>query len=452
MLKALWFFIKIAVLAVGSIWLISQPGELSFDFLGYTVKAQTGVFMIALLVFILISFYVLQLVRSVLRTPQKISGKKQAYDQKIGYLSLTRGLVAVASGDGVKANQYAQKANKLLNNDSGLPLLLKAQAAHLNGQENVAKNCYEELSKNKETAFLGVRGLMKAALDQGQEVKALEYAQQGLKSQPNHPSLLKMVYNLSLKNQNWEEALKILTQLQKVKNHSAEKLKSDRVAIYLHRYDQAPQRFLNDLKAAYKFNPDFVPTVKRLAMYYLENGKRRKAVGLIEVTWKQSPHPDLAALWMQLAPSQKKDANTNKLAWANKLVEMNPDSLQSQLAAAKTALELEYWGEAKAYLMVAENIYPTAEVFHLRALAEKNITQGDDQVESLLAKASNAMPAKVWVCAQTGLTYDDWSAIAMPHESFNTIIWDAPGARIVEADNKILIAQNDAMRLIDPAA
>ena len=182
------------------------------------MKAQTGVFIIALIAFILLSFYVLQLVQSILRTPQKISGKKQAYNQKIGYLSLTRGLVAAASGDANKANQYSQKANKLLKNDKGLPLLLKAQAAHLNGREDLAKTCYEELSKNKDTAFLGVRGLMKAALDQGQEAKALEYAKQGLKTQPNHPSLLKMVYNLSLKNQNWDEALKISSQLQKLKD------------------------------------------------------------------------------------------------------------------------------------------------------------------------------------------------------------------------------------------
>jgi len=120
MIKALWFFVKVAVLAGASIWLVSQPGELSFNFLGYNVKAQTGVFIIALIAFILLSFYVLQLVQSILRTPQKISGKKQAYNQKIGYLSLTRGLVAAASGDANKANQYSQKANKLLKNDKGL--------------------------------------------------------------------------------------------------------------------------------------------------------------------------------------------------------------------------------------------------------------------------------------------------------------------------------------------
>ena len=452
MIKALWFFVKVAVLAGASIWLVSQPGELSFNFLGYNVKAQTGVFIIALIAFILLSFYVLQLVQSILRTPQKISGKKQAYNQKIGYLSLTRGLVAAASGDANKANQYSQKANKLLKNDKGLPLLLKAQAAHLNGREDLAKTCYEELSKNKDTAFLGVRGLMKAALDQGHEAKALEYAKQGLKTQPNHPSLLKMVYNLSLKNQNWDEALKISSQLQKLKDQPIEKLKSDRIAIYLHRYDESDGAAMADLKAAYKLNAAFIPTVKRLAEFYMKSGKRRKAVHVIESSWKLSPHPDLAQIWDELAPTDKKDANTKKLAWANKLVEMNPDSVQSQIAAAKTAIDLEYWGEAKAYLMVAENIYATAEVFHLRALAEKNITQSEDHVEALLNKASNAMPAKVWVCAQTGLTYDDWSAIAMPHESFNTIIWDVPSARMVSQDNVVSLPQTDMARLIDPAA
>ncbi|HPF78479.1 MAG TPA: hypothetical protein PLF01_04205, partial [Alphaproteobacteria bacterium] len=66
-------------------------------------------------------------------------------------------------------------------------------------------------------------------------------------------------------------------------------------------------------------------------------------------------------------------------------------------------------------------------------------------------KASEALPDKVWVCSETGLTYDEWSAIAMPQESFNTIVWDYPGARMIKQKNVISVIDQNAL-LIDPAA
>jgi hypothetical protein len=51
---------------------------------------------------------------------------------------------------------------------------------------------------------------------------------------------------------------------------------------------------------------------------------------------------------------------------------------------------------------------------------------------------------------QTGLIYQDWSAIAMPHEGFNTIVWGVPGEKKLEAQNdNALVAPR---LLFDPAA
>ena len=57
MIKALWFFVQIAVLTAGAIWISQREGDVTVDLLGYSLKMQTGVFLIALFfVFILFLF------------------------------------------------------------------------------------------------------------------------------------------------------------------------------------------------------------------------------------------------------------------------------------------------------------------------------------------------------------------------------------------------------------
>ena len=120
------------------------------------------------------------------------------------------------------------------------------------------------------------------------------------------------------------------------------------------------------------------------------------------------------------------------------------------MCAARAAMDMDLWGEAKAYLKVAEKIHPSARVFRLRAIVEQNSTHNEDAIHQLMEKASEALPDKVWICRETGLTYDEWMPIAHPHESFNTIIWDYPGARLMKRD-ALSFVDSRADLLIDPA-
>lgn len=458
MIKTIWFFVKIAVLVIASVWLISQPGIMNFNFLGYDVTILTGVFLICVVLLMMIVSYILRMVHAIFSVPKVVAEYRQESRQKAGYKSLTRGLVAVAAGDTDKATQYSKDTVKLLGQKQGLPLLLQAQAARMRGEEMLAKNLFEELVKDRDMAFLGIRGLLKSALDKKDYVQALAQARAALKLHPNQAWLNKIVYTLELKNHHWEEALNLSRKAQKSKAISPQKIISDQIAIHLMRYDYDVTQgnegsAMRELKLAFKLDNFFVPTVLRYAHYYRTNSKNKKAIQLLENTWKVNAHPELAALWNELAPSKGKDLNTKKLAWAQKLVEMNPNSAASHIAAANVAIELGYWGEAKAYLMAAEKLYPSTQVYYLRAIVEQNISHNDDKVEEVLEKANQALPSKVWTCSETGMVYDEWVAIAPPHDSFNTIIWDVPRARVMNDNNALAMMQcaNQSL-LIDPAA
>lgn len=456
MIQTLWFFAKVALVIGTAVWLATQPGSVEMTFMGYAVKLSVGVFFLLLVAFILSVLFIWRVIRAVFSVPGTLAKYHQEDKRKKGFRALTRGLVAVAAGDVKKATYFSKQTKALLPYQNGLPVLLEAQAAKLRGEEGLAQNRFEHLMEDKDAAFLGIRGLLKSSIDEGHLDRALDFARQAQKIHPKQGWVLQTVYDLEIRNGLWDDAIKTGKKALKYNAMSHKKVISDRVAIHLMRFDY---EFANDnlkvglkeLEKAYKLNPHFVPTVTRLAGHYLTQKKKHKAASMVERAWKKNPHPDLVALWDTLAPEVTDKNSTKVLKWYEDLVAFKPDSAEGQMAAATAAMDLGYWGEAKAYLMVAEKIYPSARLFRLQAIVEQNSTHNEESIHQLMEKASEALPDKTWICRETGLTYDEWTAIVLPHESFNTIIWDYPGARIVQ-QNKLMGNMNDTALLIDPAA
>lgn len=460
MFQIIWFFSKLAALSALAIWLVTQEGSVSFDFLGYEIVTQTGVFLLFLFVcfFVLLTLY--RLIKAILSAPKKVMAYSQASQRKKSFRALTRGLVAVAAGDAKTATHYSKQTKNLWPDLKGLPLLLEAQAAQLRGENGLAQNRFERMLADKDSAFLGVRGLMNEAIKSGDFSRALDFARQAEKQHPKKPWVIRCVYELEIKNRKWRDALRTNQKAKKFKVYDANRLVSDRVAIYLYHHDKAVVKgdvkiAISEVEKAYKLDPSFVPTVTRYCTLLIQAGKSKKAIRLIEKIWEDMPHPDLAKIWIDLAPAPKgkspeKD-QAKTIAWAEKLVALKPDSAEGQMTAARVAMDYGLWGEAKAYLTVAEKIYPSVQLYRLQTIVEQNSTHNEEAMHQLMERASKALPDKQWICQQTGIIYADWSAITKPHGAFNTMIWDVPGARVIKGVNDILQGQ-EATLLLDPAA
>lgn len=457
MIKAIWFFIKVAIIAGAGVWLATREGQVSLGLAGYDITVQSGLFFLLLFIALLVLLTVYRLVRAVLSTPKAIAEYQERDKQKKGYRALTQGLVAVAAGDVKKASEYAEKSKDFMPEYNALSLLLSAQAARLRGEEGIAEKYFVELSKDKDGAFLGLRGLLNKALQEKNYDAALGYARQAQGSYPAQGWLLKIIYDLEIKNHEWDQAIETAKRAVKVQGIDAGKAISDRIAIYLMRGDYERDKgnqkeALAEFQAAYKLDNNFVPTVVRFARFYLDQNKKKKAASLVEKTWKVNPHPDLAMIWEDMAPpkGEKNNANAKRLKWFENLVAINPESTTGQITAANAAMDMGYWGEAKAYLNRAEKIRPSASLYRLMAVAEQSSGDNDAIIHALMEKASEALPDKSWYCQQTGLIYQDWSPIAMPHEGFNTITWGVPGEKKLEARNDNIVSV--PALLIDPAA
>lgn len=431
MFRALWFLVKLGALVALTVWVSSLPGTVMLQWLDYTMVIEVGFFLMAAVVVILCAIFIYNVIRTFVDLPASYMRYRDIQNREKGYRALTLGLTAVAAGDTKIAAKQAERATKLLKNDNGLPLLLRAQAARLQGQEEDALKSFAALLENKDAAFLGVRGLLQAALDHENHSKALDLARQALKIHPNQPWILNLVYDLEIKEHKWDDALQTLRRGRQLKTLSPAQAKSDEVAILIAKSNDQSSLTKNDeairsLQSALSINPGFSPTALRLAEIYLETNKRGKALKVIEKAWKSDPHPDLADFWCSMIPPKKAGDAMARMKWFVRLYKLRPKSARSNLEAGHVAMKEGLLGEARAYLTKAEKLEPTNELYKMLADLERLSGQGEEAAKAWLAKAENASPNRAWICKETGRHYKDWSPVAKPHGSFNTIEWASP--------------------------
>lgn len=435
MLRALWFFFQLAIVVCAALWLIAQRGQVDLSWNDYTINMQLGLFLLGFVLLVLTLVALFRIFSMIVDAPGGWSRRRAEKNRQKGFQALTRGFVAIAAGDAKKATGYAKDVHRYLPNETGLPLLLEAQAARLRGDENAARVSFEKLLSDKDAAFFGIRGLLKSSLDSGDTQKALEYAKAALDKNPKQPWVLKSVYDLELRNHHWSAAAGLLDRVKKYKAIDEVQARRDEIAllILLAEDDSAAGlegAYLKKIERAVKLDPGFTPAVMRLCEYYLSKGKQKKVSSVIERAWKINPHPDLAAVWGKIAPENKASDPLRRLRWYEKLVAFKPDSADSHIAAAKAAMEAGLAGEARAHLSTAESIRPTSMIYRLWADLEEMTSRNAHSIREWMDKAASAPADAMWYCDQTGTIYDQWSPVAAPHGSFNTIVWGNPANRM----------------------
>jgi HemY protein len=105
--------------------------------------------------------------------------------ERKGYEALSEGMMALASGEGHLALTKAVRADKYLHQPQ-LTNLLTAQAAEMTGDRRKAEETYKKLLADSKTRFVGVRGIMKQKLADGDTDTALALAKKAFALKPKH--------------------------------------------------------------------------------------------------------------------------------------------------------------------------------------------------------------------------------------------------------------------------
>ncbi len=429
MFKTIWTLCWLAALGAAGVWLVIQPGRTSLHWMGYDIEIQTGLLFFGVIIIAIVFAWVYRFWLALKATPKAIARRMDARSQDQALQAVSHGLSAIAAGDAAQAERQAERARKLIKNDYGLVPLLSGMTARLKGDPIAAEAAFRELLNTKETAFIGVRGLLQLAIDRHQPDQALVLARQAYRMHPRQGWILKTLYALELRQRNWSEAQDVLAKTTRIKAVDETHARADRAAMFLARASEAQSRGLADqayllTREGYDASPNFLPAALAYIPFLMRRNERKGALRIIERAWKAAPHPDLKDSWVKLAPE---DATTpaQVYRWLEKLAATNPDHEDSHLMLAEAALAQNLTGEARAHIDAAQLIRKSHKSCRLMANLEEKLGN-HHAAEICLETATSAAPDRVWVCRETGRIYPAWMPFARPHNSFNTIVWDDP--------------------------
>lgn len=442
MLKSIWYLIKILLVVGVAVFLAVQPGRVEIEWKDYTFReVHLGAVALILFLFTICVSLLTGALYRLMSLPHEYKRRHQEKRRTRGYQALVRSLTAAATGDHKHAYYLAHRAEKLLPEaESGIPLLLQAHAAKSRGNVADTEKAFQSLLQNADTALLGVHGMMQKSMMEGDFPRALTLARDVRENQPRNHSLLKPVYDLEIRNKLWTDALATLDKAVSHKVVSKDEANHDRTAIYALLGDQAKLEGRNEesfkyYKKSVDAAPEFVPAVDRLARNWLERGQRLRALDLVKKVWRIHPHPDLIPLWDMLTPRNEKDQRMTRYRWFEWIQEFHPDKSFAVQSLAKVAIEEGLWGEARAALVRAEKIEPTAELYRLWVMLEERTNNKPEIIRQWLDRAASAPTAKTWTCRKTGRHFDHWVAIVEPEGYFNTVAWgDTPWVPDYEGD------------------
>lgn len=437
----LWSLIKIllfigvaAALTIGAGMILETPGEVTLAFAGQEVTLSPLGFLIAALVVLLAAWIILRIVGLLIAVLRFLTGDQTAitryFDrnrERRGFDAISESLLAMASGDGRKAQIKAMQAEKLLSRPD-LTRLLNAQTAEMNGNIDRAQTYYRDMLTDDSTRFVGIQGLLRQKLAQGDTDTALKLAEKAFALKPRHEGTLDTLFGLQAQSRDWAGARKTLAA--KVRAASLPKDVGRRREAVLSLADARAALAADDRAkaresayAANKLSPTFVPAAALAAELHAAAGEGRQAARIVKKAWAETPHPDLAAAFATIAPEEKTDERIKRF---QPLLKIRADDPETRMVAAELALSAEDFPGARRALGNLAETHPTTRSLALMAAIERGEGAPDSVVRGWLAKALEAPRGETWICEVCKTAHGQWSPICENCDSFDTLSWEMP--------------------------
>ncbi len=429
--RGLFAFAALAIVAGVAAWFAENPGQVSIVWRNYRIDTSVGILAGAAGVLAIVSALLYRLWRwlwTLTRASRAARGQRRLRE---GFTALTKGFVAVAAGDAEEAKRLTRRAHALLR-EPALTHLLAAQAAQLDGDDAAARRYFTELLEAPTTEFLGVRGLLTLAEQEGDADAAMRLAQRAEALRPKVPWVHEKLFGLEVEAGHWAAAERTIRDALKHKTLDPAEGKRRRAVVLLEqsRRAEAEDERAEAIKLARRAlddAPELTPAAIRLANLLHQGGEDRRARKVVEEAWKRSPHPALARLYGALAGASGEDGDAMKqLKAVEKLAQMWPDDPASHLALGWASLEARLWGQARRRLQAAASDKPTATVCRLMAALEEAENGDTPEARAWYARAAEAEPDPGWVCGGCGAVADDWSAVCANCGAFDKLSWGIP--------------------------
>src|SRR5581483_5588040 len=276
MRRILLFVLEAAILVGLAVLAAEHEGAVSVEWLGHRIDTSTTVVLLALVVVIAVAALLYRFWRALVTAPRRWARGRAVRRRERGYRALTLGLVAAAAGDHGEARRQSRRTDGLLG-DHPLGLMLAAQAAQLGGDAAGARRLYDRMLNHPDTAFLGLRGLIAAALEAGDHRAALGYAARARALAPDAPWLLERLFDIHAALGDWTAAAAIADRAARRRALEGPELQRRLALAEQAERDGRIDAAIRHARAAAGATPGGVPAVTRLARLYLVAGRHRDA-------------------------------------------------------------------------------------------------------------------------------------------------------------------------------
>ncbi|MEM9910725.1 MAG: heme biosynthesis HemY N-terminal domain-containing protein [Pseudomonadota bacterium] len=439
--KIIVFIGLVAAATFGAMYLLDLEGGIQIQVANQEFNLTPIVSVIAMVLLVIAIWLLLKLAGLFVAVLKFINGDETALSryfnrnrQEKGYQALSEGLLALASGEGGLAMAKAAKADKYLRKPA-LTNLITAQAAEMTGNRKKAEDVYKRLMKNEKTRFVGIRGIMRQKLSDGETDTALRLAESAFALKPKHEEVQDTLLKLQAETQDWSGARKTL----------GAKLKSGTLPRDVHRRRDAvlalseAKDILDEGKSiqareasieANRLSPDLVPAAILAARSYIEKGNKRYAVRVIKKAWTAQPHPDLAAVFAEVEPDETPAARLKRFS---ALMKAHPDHSETKMLKAELEIAAENFPAARRAMGNLAETDPTKRSLTIMAAIERGEGSDDSIVKAWLAKALTASPGPQWICEVDGKAYPEWTPVT--DGGFDTLTWKTAPASEVMSGN-----------------
>ncbi|WP_019954222.1 heme biosynthesis protein HemY [Yoonia vestfoldensis] len=436
LIKITAFILIVTALTYGATMLYEVDGGATIAVAGIEFRLTTLEMVFLLVALVALVWLGLRLLAFLVATYHFLNGDETAISryfdrnrERKGYEALSEGMMALASGEGHLAMTKAARAEKYLNQPQ-LTNLLTAQAAEMTGDRRKAEETYKKLLADDRTRFVGVRGIMKQKLAEGDTDLALKLAKKAFALKPKHPETQDVLLQLQADKADWKGARETL----------GAKLRSGTLPRDVHKRRDAVLALSeardilddgNSIEAreaaieANRLSPDLIPAAVMAARSYIAQGSPRYASRVLVKTWTAQPHPDIATAFAEIVPDETPEARLKRFKTLTKATSDHPET---KMLMAELHIAAEDFPSARRDIADLVDTDPTARSLALMAAIERGVGADDFVVRGWLTRALTAPRGPQWICDKCQHIHPQWGPVCQNCGAFDTMSWKRPPA------------------------
>jgi len=346
--------IALAAAVVAALAVQDDSGYILVGYGRWTVEGSLAFFLLTNVMLFVISYFVIRFISRLINAPKQVGEWREKRGAKRSRTALTLGLVELSEGNWKKAERdlikYARRSETPLLNYLAAARSAQQQGAH-ERRDHYLQLAHESMPKADMAVALTQAELQ---IDHEQFEQALATLCHLREIAPKHGHVLKLLKELYLRLDDWQELNKLLPDLKKRKVIDVEELEA--LELIVHRQQlslAAGDEDSRQLQVIWNGLSGTTRAKEEMVMIYVNHlinrGENRQVEKLLRSTLNRQWSDDLVELYGRVDA----DDSAHQLNMAEGWLKSRADNATLLLTLGRLCLRNKLWGEARSYQEVS---------------------------------------------------------------------------------------------------